>query len=65
MPHSNYKSLYTIYIFQCINLSIEGSIDESSRTGVKGKIFDSSLTRGSPLDFTVGAGQVIMGWDKG
>lgn len=30
-----------------------------------GTMFDSSLTRGVPFPFTVGAGQVIPGWDEG
>ena len=30
-----------------------------------GKEFDASYNRGAPLDFTVGAGQVISGWDQG
>jgi hypothetical protein len=42
-----------------------GSIDESSATGEKGSVFDSSLTRGQPFDFPLGAGQVIRGWDQG
>ena len=30
-----------------------------------GKVFDSSLYRDQPLNFTVGVGQVIEGWDEG
>lgn len=30
-----------------------------------GEEFDSSWNRGQPLDFTVGVGQVIRGWDQG
>ena len=30
-----------------------------------GEEFDSSWNRGSPLDFPLGAGRVIQGWDQG
>jgi hypothetical protein len=30
-----------------------------------GDVFDSSLTSGTPFEFTLGQGQVIQGWDEG
>ncbi len=32
---------------------------------LKGEVFDSSVERGQPFEFTLGRGQVIRGWDEG
>ena len=45
----------------------KGTVIKAHYTGrlTDGRVFDSSYTRGSPLQFKVGVGQVIRGWDEG
>jgi len=45
-----------------VTVDYAGWIDEGDR---KGKMFDNSYDRGQAFTFTLGAGQVIKGWDQG
>ena len=47
---------------QRVSVHYTGWLDDS---GEKGKKFDSSLDRGKPFQFPLGAGRVIRGWDEG
>lgn len=45
-----------------VSVHYTGWLDDS---GNKGKKFDSSVDRGVPFTFPLGAGRVIRGWDEG
>jgi peptidylprolyl isomerase len=45
-----------------VSVHYTGWLDQN---GAKGKKFDSSVDRGQPFSFNLGAHQVIKGWDEG
>lgn len=45
-----------------VKVHYTGWLDEN---GEKGRKFDSSVDRGEPFQFNLGAGHVIKGWDEG
>ena len=47
---------------QSVSVHYTGWLNEN---GEKGRKFDSSRDRGQPFSFTLGARQVIAGWDEG
>lgn len=50
---------------QKVSVHYTGWLFDADAPQQRGAKFDSSLDRGQPFSFTVGAGQVIRGWDEG
>jgi len=51
---------------QIVSVHYTGWLADGPSTELRaGTKFDSSLDRGAPFEFTLGAGQVIKGWDLG
>lgn len=48
-----------------VTVHYTGWLYDATAAGNKGKKFDSSVDRGQPFTFALGAGQVIAGWDQG
>ncbi len=48
-----------------VSVHYTGWLYDQATKDNKGKKFDSSLDRKQPFEFSLGAGQVIQGWDEG
>ena len=48
-----------------VRVHYTGWLHDPSKSDGRGKKFDSSVDRGQPFEFQLGAGQVIRGWDEG
>lgn len=50
---------------QNVSVHYTGWLFDEKAEGNRGSKFDSSVDRGSPFEFPLGAGRVIKGWDEG
>ena len=68
-PEANYPDGLDVEVLQegSGDPIVVGNLATVHYTGTldDGTVFDSSVTRGTPFEFTVGVGQVIQGWDLG
>jgi len=48
-----------------VQVNYTGWLYDANAADHHGKEFDSSLENGEPIRFTLGAGEVIQGWDQG
>jgi hypothetical protein len=59
------EGLEKVAVGNYLSMHYTGTIDESSEYGERGAVFDSSIPRGQTIDFEIGVGRVIPGWDEG
>lgn len=50
---------------QTVSVHYTGWLFDANATDSRGEKFDSSVDRGQPFEFPLGAGRVIKGWDQG
>jgi len=50
---------------QSVTVHYSGWLYDETAADKKGSKFDSSVDRGKPFEFALGAGRVIKGWDQG
>nr|WP_231512261.1 FKBP-type peptidyl-prolyl cis-trans isomerase [Paucibacter sp. KBW04] len=50
---------------QTVSVHYTGWLYDVKATDQRGAKFDSSVDRGTPFSFKLGAGEVIAGWDQG
>ncbi|MCL4111185.1 UNVERIFIED_CONTAM: hypothetical protein GTU68_043098 [Idotea baltica] len=50
---------------QTVSVHYTGWLYDTGAAENRGEKFDSSVDRGQPFDFPLGAGRVIKGWDEG
>ena len=48
-----------------VSVHYTGWLHDPTKPDGRGKKFDSSVDRGAPFEFNLGAGEVIQGWDHG
>ena len=48
-----------------VTVHYTGWFKDATKPEGKGNVFDTSLKRGQPFQFTIGVGKVIKGWDQG
>jgi FKBP-type peptidyl-prolyl cis-trans isomerase len=48
-----------------VRVHYTGWLHDGAKADGRGRKFDSSVDRGTPFEFELGAGQVIRGWDEG